>query len=118
MLEADPQIISSRDYFQPGAQPRIGVANRFERLAVQQSAHFGRVKLGRRELALLKHVLPGALRDEGAPVQQARQHRVLVLIPEQVELLFRAVVLTGEAQQLEQECPLRRVRRIVAQVLI
>ncbi len=40
----------------------------------------------------------------------------LILVTKEVELLLRAVVLTGEAEQLEQERPFLGVCRIVAKL--
>ena len=116
MLETDPQIVPRGDDLPFGADTRVRVRYGLEWFAIKQSANCRGGQLRLWELCVLKHLLPGALRAESAAIEQAPEHRILVLIAQQVKLLFRALVFAREAKQLKQERPFPVIGRIVAKI--
>src|SRR5690348_14135311 len=68
-------------------------------------------------LAARKHLLPRPLRMKRRPVDQRSCGRLLARIGKNVQLLLRAVVLTGKAQQFEQKSAAPGVQWLLAQLL-
>src|SRR5262249_35057059 len=101
VFEADPEIIRTRNHFQTRANPRIAIRNGRERFPIQNSSHLRRIEYRRLNRTLLEHLLPSTFRIDRPTIQQTREHRVVVLVTKQIELLFCAVKFSREAEQLE-----------------
>ena len=100
MLEWEPGILAGGVHLEPSGDTRVRVPEGRERLAIQGSGD-GTRRFNLWEPSHLEHPPPDAIGVDGAPIHQGSHSGLRIAIGDYVELLFRSIQVSREAQQLE-----------------
>ena len=115
VLERNPKIGAGGVHLQARPNGRVGIPDGLERLAVELASR----GCGGRHAGIFflpEYVVPRLFRVQRRIVEDGSHLRLFAALRQNSQLLLRAVILPGEAEEFEQECAARNIGRTIAEV--